>query len=94
MGAKPPGFIPDKLLGCQPAGPLDKTTLDLADIDGLVQRAPHIMQDIGAKDAVLAGQKVGRHFGHRRAIGVIIERATAASHLVPMDFRRCVETCR
>ena len=94
MRAKPPGIVPDQLFGGQPTGPLDKPTLDLANIDGRVQRPPDIMQDVGPQDPVLAGQQIHRYLGHGGAIGIIEEWPAAATLLVPVDFRGRVEACR
>ena len=94
MGAKPSGVVPDQFFGGQPSGPLHKAALGLADIDGRVQRAPDIMRDTSAKNAVLASEKIDRHLAHRRAIGEIEESPSPASLLVPVDFRRRAEPCR
>ena len=37
MRAKPPGIIPHQLLGCQQASPMDKATLDLANVDRRIE---------------------------------------------------------
>ena len=49
------------------------------------------MQDVGAQDAVFAGQRVDHHLGHRRAIGEIERTAGPALDPVPGHFGRLVE---
>jgi hypothetical protein len=56
--AQPPGLVPDEFLHGQPARALDEAALDLADIERGVQRGAGVVQDIGAQDPVLAGQRV------------------------------------
>jgi hypothetical protein len=53
--------VPDQLLGGQPAHALDEGAFDLADVDGRVDGAAHVVQDVGAQHAVLAGQGVDGH---------------------------------
>jgi hypothetical protein len=49
------------------------------------------VEDIGAQDAVLAGQRVDHDLGTGHAIGEIEERPPASRDAVPLDLGRLVE---
>jgi hypothetical protein len=49
------------------------------------------VQDIGAQDAVLAGQRVDHDLGTGHAIGEVEERPPASGDAVPFDLGRLVE---
>ena len=89
-----PCLVPDQLLHGQPARALHVAALDLAEVDRRVQAGADVVQDVGAQDPVLAGQRVDRHLGHRRAIGEIEERPAPPRPPVPLDLGRRVEARR
>ena len=64
--------VPPELLRRQPARTLDEAALDLAEIDGRVQRLAAVMQDIHPEGAVLTGQRVHDDLGNGRAVGANI----------------------
>jgi hypothetical protein len=74
MGAQPALLVPDQLLGRQPAHPLDEPALDLPDVDRGVQRLAAVVQDVGAQDLVLAGQRVDDHLVAGGPVGEVEER--------------------
>ena len=82
--------IEHQLLSGEPARALHEAALDLAEIDGRIQRAAHVMQDVHAQHAVLAGERVNSHLCHGHTIGEIEEWAAMARRLVPVDLRRGV----
>ena len=66
--------VPDQLLGGQPAHALHEAALDLPDIDRRVDAVAHVVQDVHAQHAALAGERVHGHLGAGCAIGEVIER--------------------
>ena len=91
MGAQRALGIPDQLLGGQPARALNISALDLADIQSRIQAGPGVMQQIGAQDAVFAGEGVDHHFGDGGPIGEIEKRATLSLDPVPLQTGGFVE---
>jgi hypothetical protein len=77
MRQQPPARVVNQLLGRQPAHALDEAALDLAEIDRRIERAADIVEDIDRQHLVLAGQRVDRHLGQRRAISEIEEGPAA-----------------
>jgi hypothetical protein len=59
--------VEHQLLGGQPAHALDEAALDLAQVDGRVQRAAGVVQDVGPGDLHLAGQGVDQHLAEQAA---------------------------
>ena len=90
MGAQAPLRIPDQLLAGQPAHALDEAALDLAEVDGRIQRLADVMQDVDARHLVFAGQRVDHHLAHRRAIGEVVEGMARGGAAVVVDLRRRV----
>ncbi len=87
--------VPPQFLRCQPARPLDETTLDLAEIHRRIQRVTAVVHDVHAQHAILAGQGIDDDFGHGRAVGIVEEWPPAEGAAVVIDLRRLVETrCR
>src|SRR3546814_19275346 len=89
MGAEPTLIVPPQFFHGQPAEPLQIGALDLAEIDGRVERGTAVMQQVGAGETVFAGETVDQYFGGRHAQGAIIERITAAGGAAEMEVRRC-----
>ena len=83
--------MPHQFLGREPAHALDEGALDLADVDRRVQRLACVVQDVGAQQLPFAGQRVDDHLAHRRAVGVVVERAALHLVLVPAQAGRGVE---
>ena len=71
--------MPDEFFHRQPAHALDERALDLADVDGRVERAADVVQHVGAQQLPLAGQRVDDDLAHRRAVGEVEERAGPAA---------------
>ena len=92
MGAQQALVVPDQLLGGQPAHALHEATLDLADVDGRVDAAAHVVQDVHGQHPALAREGVDGDLGHRRAIGEVVERPPQHGDLVVVDLGRAVET--
>src|SRR5581483_7682090 len=80
--------VPDELLARQPAHALDEAALDLAAVDGRVERAPDVVQQVGAQQARLPGQRVDDHFGAGRAVGEVVVRLAPPALAVEMQSRR------
>ena len=55
-------LVVDKLFGRQPAHALDKAAFNLADIDGGIDRAPDVVQDIHPLHDHLAGEDIDHDF--------------------------------
>ncbi len=94
MRAELAPLVPPQLFRSQPADALHVATLYLAEIDRRVQRVAAVVQDVGAQDAVLAGQRVDDHLGHCRAVGEVVERPAAERRAVVADLGRAVEAGR
>src|SRR5271166_6230792 len=75
----------------QPAHALDESAFDLADIEGRIDGAPDVVEDIDTPDVHLAGEDVDRDLGAGRAVGEIEERPAFALVAVPVQLRRLVE---
>ena len=86
MGAQAACVIPDELFGCQPACALDIGAFDLSDVERRVEALADVMEDVGAEDAVLAGEGIDDDFGDCRAMGEVEERATMACNAVPAEI--------
>ena len=84
--------VPHQFFAGEPAHALHKTALNLADINGRIQRRAHVMQNVGAQQAVFAGQRIHQHFTAGRAVGEVIERFAASGGAIVMDARHFVET--
>ena len=69
-----PSLLEDQLLGGEPAHALHEAALDLADVDGRIQRAADIVQDVDAQEPVLARERIDDHLRAGRAIGEVEER--------------------
>ena len=61
VGEQPPLGVEDQLLRGEPAHALHEAALDLADVDRRVQRASDVVEDVDARHAVLAGERVDDH---------------------------------
>ena len=83
--------IPDKLFGRQPAHPLDEAAFDLSDVDRRIDRRAGIVQQVGAGELPLAGQRVDDDFGHRGTVGEVIERRAGHRLAIPRQLRRRIE---
>ena len=87
-----PSVLEDQLLGGEPAHALHEAALDLADVDGRIERAADIVEDIGAQQPVLARQRIDDHLRTRRAIGEVEERPARRLGAIPGDLRRLVDS--
>ena len=84
-------WMPHQLFGRQPAHALDERAFDLADVDGRVQRFAGVVQDVGAQQFPLAGERVDDHFAHGRAVREVVERSAEHLLAVPAQAGRGVE---
>ena len=91
MGAQAPLVVPPQFFGGQPAHALHETALDLADVDGRIQRGADVVQDVDPLDPVFAGERVDGDLRGGGAIGIIVEGAPAAGLAVPIDIRGAIE---
>jgi len=87
VGSKVALVVEDQFFGGQPTHALNEAALDLAPVDGRVQRPADVVQDIDAQGAVLAGQGVDDHLGAGRAVGVVVERMAGVGGAVVVDLR-------
>ena len=94
VGAQPPFCVPPQLFGGEPAHALHERALDLAQVDRRIERAAAVLEQLGAQDARLAGERVDRDLGGGRAIDEIVERPAGIGGEVPMDLRRAIEARR
>ena len=69
-----PCCVENQFLGGEPAHALHEAALDLADIDGRIERASDIVENVDAPQAVLAGERVDDHLRAGGAVGEIEER--------------------
>ena len=90
MGAESPLRVVDEFLGGEPAHALHEAALHLADVEAGVQRAAHVVDDVGTVHPHFARQRVDGHFRARRAIGEIEEGAALGPRPVPVDLGRGV----
>src|SRR5579883_1554021 len=88
---EPALLVPDEFLGRQPARTLHEPSLYLAKIDGRIERAADIVEDVGAQDAVLAGERIDGDLRHRGPVCEIEEGPPARRIAVPVHFGRGVE---
>ena len=91
---QPPALVPPQLLGREPAHALDEAALDLAEVDRRIEAAADVVQDVGAQQPVLAGERVDRDLRHRGAVGEVEERPALQRLRVVVDLRRLVEPGR
>ena len=91
VGAEHATAVPHQFLRGQPAHALNEAALDLADVDGRVDAAARVMQDVHLQHTALAGERVDHHFGAGSAIGEIVERAPGQCGLVVVDLGRAVK---
>jgi len=92
--AQTPACIEPDFLGRKPAHALHEAAFDLAQIDGGVERAPGIVQQLGTVERILAGQRVDRRFDIGGPVGEVIVGAALGCGSVEMDFGRAIETRR
>ena len=65
VGGQPSLGVVDQLFGRQPAHALDEAALDLADVERRIDRGADVVQEVGAQDLHLAGQRVDRDLRSR-----------------------------
>ena len=83
--------VPHQLLGGEPAHALHKAALNLANVDGRVDGAAHVVQDVHPQHPVLPGQGVDGDLGAGGAVGKVIKRSAGECGLVVVDFGGAVE---
>ena len=71
----------------QPAHALDEAALDLADVDRRVERLADVVQQVGAQQPPLAGERVDDDLAHRGAVGEVEERVALHRLAVPATGR-------
>ena len=86
VGGEVTFVVPHQLLGRQPAHALNKTAFDLADVDGRVDAASHVMQDVNLEYTALAREGVDGDFSAGCAIGKVVEGPAAQGGFVVVDF--------
>ena len=86
--------IPNQLFQSKPAQALDKPALHLAHIHLRGERFAHVMQDVYAQHAVLAGKTVYLHFTYGCSIGKVIEWLPLHGRGIVVDLRRAVIALR
>ncbi len=84
--------VPDALFHREPAHALDVGALDLALVNGRVDRSAHVVHDVHGLQPPLAGAGVDLDLGHGRAVAEIVERPALQRLEVVGDVGRHVET--
>lgn len=87
VGHQSPLLIPYPLFAGQPANSLYNPPLYLTDINCRIQRRADVVQNITAKQSVLACQGVNNLFYTGGTKGVVVERGTPASLSIVMYAR-------
>src|ERR1700745_4113675 len=88
MRAKLAALVPPELLHREPAHTLQETALELTAIERGIEGSSDVVQHTEREHAVLAGQRVDHHLGHRRTIGELEERTAGEGLAVVVDLRR------
>ena len=83
--------IPDALLHGEPAHALDVGAFDLALVDGRVDRATDVVNDVHGVQPPLAGAGVDFDLGHRSAVAEVVESPPLQRLEVVGDVGRHVE---
>ena len=78
----------------EPADSLQEAAFDLSEIHQRRNGIAHILQKIGAQDAMLAGEPVDLHFAYGRAVREIVEWLAGRGFRVEMNFRSPIVTVR
>ena len=79
--------VPPQLFRREPTDALNEAAFDLPHVDGRIERATDVVQDVDAKQSIFARQRVDRHLGHCGAIAEIIERYPAPGFAIVSDLR-------
>jgi hypothetical protein len=79
-------LVVNELLGGQPAHALHESAFDLADVDGRIDGAADVVQDIDTADFHLAAEDIDHNLAAGRAVGVIEKRPAPALLPIPMKF--------
>ena len=91
MGFQVAGVIPPQLFAGQPAHALNKTAFHLPQVDGRVQRATGIVQDIDCCHPALTGQAIDSDFADGGTVGEIIKGAALGGFAVVVNLRCTVK---
>ena len=91
MGAEVSFVVPHQLLSGEPAHALHKAAFNLPDVDGRVDGAAHVVQDVDLEHPALAGEGVNGDLGAGGAVGEIVKRPPGQGRLVVMNFGRAVK---
>src|ERR1700733_2845965 len=91
MGLQRAFLVPEQLFRRQPAYALQETAFDLPQVDCGIQGGSHVVQDVGAQQARLAGQSVDRDFRNGSAESEVVKRLSQHRLAVVVDIGSAVK---